>query len=403
MVALKRVVFVDQTGQLGGAELWLLDLLRQRSLLSDQTANPHRDEVVLFQDGPFERRLQGESYDVEVITADGGAATIRKSDRWLKQLRSVHSIRRHLRRLTRRLASADLVYANTPKAMVMSSLACRKLGTPLIYHLHDILTTEHFSSLNCRLLVRLANRYAAFVVANSQHTANAFIAAGGDATKMTVIHNGIDIRPYEVAISKRSSTVPRLRSELGLPDKPVIGVFGRLSPWKGQLIAIQAIAQESDLHLVMIGDALFGESDYVADIDRTVKQLGLSDRIHRLGFRDDIPELMQLCDVVCHCSTAPEPFGRVIVEAMMSQRPVIASNAGGAAEIVCSGKTGLLTPVGDADALKLAIRSLLNHPEDANLIAAAGRTDAMARFSLVQRTNDINRSISRVLDERLPK
>ena len=105
---------------------------------------------------------------------------------------------------------------------------------------------------------------------------------------------------------------------MGLGDRFVIGHFSRLSPWKGQHILLEALVHcPADVVAILVGDALFGEQDYVQTLKAQVESLGLQNRVHFLGFRSDIVPLMHACDVVAHTSTAPEPFGRVIAEAML--------------------------------------------------------------------------------------
>ena len=90
--------------------------------------------------------------------------------------------------------------------------------------------------------------------------------------------------------------------------------------------------------LLLVGDALFGEYEYLEQLHHQVKRLGLGDRVHFLGFRSDIPQLMSLCDLIAHTSTAPEPFGRVIVEGMLCGKPVVAAAAATAAAQSLLGK-----------------------------------------------------------------
>ena len=109
---------------------------------------------------------------------------------------------------------------------------------------------------------------------------------------------------------------------------------------------------------------------------------------------------MQLCDVVVHTSTAPEPFGRVIVEAMLARRPVIASDAGGAAEIIEHGHSGLLIRPGEPQALAEAVGALLQDPHLASDLADMGNRRAHARFGLNTALTRIDAYITSVLAER---
>ncbi len=130
-----------------------------------------------------------------------------------------------------------------------------------------------------------------------------------------------------------------------------MAVFGRLAPWKGQQLAIKALRKLPGVHLMLVGDALFGEADYKLELQRLAADPAVAGRVHFLGFRRDVFPLMQAADVVLHASIAPEPFGRVIVEAMLSRRPILAARAGGAAEIVSDNVDGWLFTPGDETAL----------------------------------------------------
>jgi glycosyltransferase involved in cell wall biosynthesis len=161
-----------------------------------------------------------------------------------------------------------------------------------------------------------------------------------------------------------------------------VGVFSRLAPWKGQHVLIDALSDLPGVHALFVGDALFdGDESYAETLRTRAAQRGVADRAHFLGFRDEVPVLMQLVDVVVHTSTAPEPFGRVIVEGMLARRPVIATNAGGAREIVDDGCTGLLVPPGDTRALAAALRHVVDYPQQAATITEAAHARARRRFS----------------------
>lgn len=161
------------------------------------------------------------------------------------------------------------------------------------------------------------------------------------------------------------------------------GIFGRLARWKGQHIALEALAKLPDAHLAIVGSALFGDdADYAAQLRRRATELGIAARIHFMGFRDDIPALMKAMDVVIHASTAAEPFGRVIVEAMLARRPVIATAAGGVLEIVTDGVTGLLVKPNDPAALTATLKRLQRDPGFGNTLGARGYQQAVTRFGL---------------------
>jgi glycosyltransferase involved in cell wall biosynthesis len=167
-------------------------------------------------------------------------------------------------------------------------------------------------------------------------------------------------------------------------NSPVVGLFGRVTPWKGQHVLIEALPLLPGVHALIVGDALFTEEDrrYRQELEASAKRLGVRERVHFTGFLPDIRPLVCAVDAVVHCSVAPEPFGRVVVEAMLLGRPLVAAGAGGILELVHGGRTGLLTEPADAPALARAVRSLLENPDRAQALGRAARDEARDRFGL---------------------
>jgi glycosyltransferase involved in cell wall biosynthesis len=375
-----RVAFVNHSAEPGGGELALFDLVR---------ATPDA-RVILFSDGPFAGMLRDIGIEPQWIRA-GAVLDIRRTDSLPAIAARMPALAGLTLRLAKSLRHSDVVYANSQKAFIAAALAAPLARRPLIWHLHDILTEAHFSGTVRRAAIALGNRFAEGVIANSTATATAYRDAGG-TRPVEVIHNGIDPRPF--AALDRDRCRNALATAIGSGAAPILGVFGRIAPWKGQHVAIDALAHVPDVHLVLVGGALFGEDDHDAALRRQVADAGLQSRVHFLGFRSDIPALMSGVDIALHCSTAPEPFGRVIVEAMMAEVPVIATAAGGALEIVEDGRTGLLVAPGDSVSLAAAVRTLLDDTARAAQLASAGRAAALSRFSLDASVSRIHAAIA---------
>lgn len=365
------VLFVDQSGVMGGAELSLFDIVMSR---------PAGDQVVVFDDGPFPKKLRDSGADVHVVPLSVGVS---KSSGVMGQVLALPKVLRVVRRVAKLARQHDLIYANTQKAAVVGAIAARFSKRPMIWHLRDMLGSEHFSDANLKLVITLTNRLGHKVIANSNATAEAYQQAGGQLP-VTVVHNGIDPAPFE---GLGQLNITELRGELGLPgDTTLVGNFGRLTPWKGQHILLDAMESDSlaDCHAVMVGDPLFTEKDrqYAESLKARSKAGPLASRVHWLGHREDVPKLMRACDIVAHTATSPEPFGRVIVEGMLAGRPVIATDAGGAKEIITNGQIGLLTPPGNAELLGEAIANLRNDQGFRKELGEAGRQSALDRFSI---------------------
>lgn len=272
-----------------------------------------------------------------------------------------------------------MLFATSQKAGVLAMIAGRLARRPVVWQLHDIVSAAHFAGLQRRVSVWLANVAARTVLANSGASQLAFCAAGGRRDLVRVLPIGIDPAPF-LAVSDEQAA--GLRAALFPAGVTVVGLFGRLAPWKGQDVLINALADLPGVHAVIVGDALFGEAGFRAALHARAAAAGVAARITWLGFRDDVAALMRAVDIVVHTSTAPEPFGRVIVEAMLATRPVIATQGGATAELLGEAYPYLVAP-GDSGALADAIRSVvaLDAARAADLVAA-NFSRATERFSL---------------------
>jgi len=360
-----RVLFCTHSSRLGGAEHILL------SLLGDYDA---RSSLFLFEDGPLVARLAGQAVRPVVAARASGFTAVKRDGALLRRaLPLLGGMARMGVELARAARRHDLVYANSQKAFVLAAMAAPLARRKLIWHLHDILTEAHFGRAQLRLLRLLAGR-AARIIVPSRAAAAALIAEGGDAARLRVVPNGVTLPRDGSEDMDRAA----LRARLGLPDGFLIGVFSRLSPWKGQHVVLRALAR-SPARAIILGDALFGEDDYAAALRREARALGLGERVRFLGHRDDVPALMRAVDAVVHPSIDPEPFGRTLVEAMLCRTPVIATALGAAPEILGE-EAGWLVPPEDPEALAAAIGAVRVAPEAATARVAAGARRAEALF-----------------------
>jgi glycosyltransferase involved in cell wall biosynthesis len=186
-----------------------------------------------------------------------------------------------------------------------------------------------------------------------------------------------------------------------MADLFIVGHFSRLAHWKGQHVLLEALSYcSADVVAVLVGEALFGEEAYVERLQELVQRLALGERVKFLGFQSDVYPVMQVCNLVAHTSVAPEPFGRVIVEGMLCGLPVVASQAGGAIEIVEHGKTGWLCPPNDAQKLAEIIMTCRNQPERSQAIAMQGQRMAQERFNLRTTQQQMDRLLGEMLSVR---
>ena len=376
------ILFVDQSGQPGGAELCLADL-----------AEHHRTDslVLLFAGGPFVGILQRRGIAVEILPLPEALARATKTASLRTLAAGLPAMASHVLTLRGKFRQADIIYLNTAKALLLGTAANVLLGKPVIFHLHDLWNERHFSTANIRLLVTAANRAKA-VIANSKAVAETFVSVGG-RTPVHVIPNGFDPEVFNTIPPEEIATLRREWNPRGLL---VAAIFGRLSRWKGQDVLIRAAARLQNLTVWIVGDALFTEDDhaYAAELKALAKSLG--SRISFLGFRNDVAALMRAADIIVHCSVSPEPFGRVLVEGMLSRKPVIAAMAGGPREIMDDGKTGLLVPPGDDQALANALAQLAASPTRREEMGRCGYERAERLFALpviLKKTDEVITSV----------
>ena len=360
-----RVLFVDHTGQIGGAELVLLDVVEGR----------RNSSVFLFEKGPLSDAMIEKGLDLIASKWGNGLSQFRRDSSVLTAIPLAGRLIAIVGEIAQAARRHDVVYANSQKAFVLSAIANIIVSRPLIWHLHDIISSAHFGRTQRMVQVRLANWRASKVIVPSEAAALAFVDAGGRRDLIDIVPNGLTV-----------DTEPRspdeLRQELGLPTGPLVGVFSRLVAWKGQHVLLKALAGLPEVNCIVVGDALFGEADYAASLSRLVVDLHLQQRVFFLGHRNDVPRLMKAVDVMVHPSIDPEPFGRTLVEAMLAGVPVIASDAGAAPDILDGGRAGTLVPPNDPQALAEAIASVLAKPEQlvAQLEYASSR--AYGQYSL---------------------
>jgi glycosyltransferase involved in cell wall biosynthesis len=249
----------------------------------------------------------------------------------------------------------DVVHTHTSKAGVLGRIAARWASVPLVVHTpHGHVYHGYGGRLRSRLFVwveRLLAGWTDALVALTESERQDHLREGvGRPERWHVIPSGVEIERYQ-----RPS--PLRRRDVGLPeDAFVVGCVARLVPVKGIEDAIEATARLTDLsppvHLVLVGDGPQRPA-----LERRVEERGLGGRVHFLGLRRDVPDLLPLFDLVV-LPSRNEGMGRAIVEAQAAGVPVVATRVGGIPDLVAHGETGVLVPPADPAALATAIRSL---------------------------------------------
>lgn len=271
-------------------------------------------------------------------------------------------------------------------------IAARLAGVPCITHERGINDTFQRSD-------RVLARGLRAVICISRAVEENFTRRGLSDLALVTIHNGLD--PEEMRVTRDAS---HLRAELGVsPAARLIGVVGNIKPWKGQALVIRAMErlrdEFPDVVCLLIGDSPDGETHYRREIQELIDRAGLVNRVSITGFRSDVANYVNLLEIQVHTSVSPEPFGRVLLEAMALGKPLVASNAGGVPEIVVDGTTGLLFEPRNPDALADCLRQLLADPALARSLGTAGRQRLETDFSIAYNVARIQALYDRVLEQ----
>lgn len=202
--------------------------------------------------------------------------------------------------------------------------------------------------------------------------------------RAVIIHNGLDVRRISAA---EDGAIIRVRHGIPL-DAPLIGIVGNIKEWKGQDVVVRACARLRErwpgIHCLMVGDTARGDEHYRSRIERMVSDLGLERQVVFTGYQKDVASYMNAMDVVVHASILPEPFGRVLIEAMALSKPLVAARDGAVTEIIVEGESGLTFSPGDDADLARQVERLLGDAAFSNRIANAGRRRVEEEFDIRQ-------------------
>jgi glycosyltransferase involved in cell wall biosynthesis len=355
-----RVTFLSHAARLSGAEIGLLRFVQATPGLVDA-------HVVLAEDGDLVGALRDAGARVDVLALDEGARSLRRGELGLgrRQLAAGAAVGRYVLALRRLLRETrpDVVHSVSLKAGAYGSAAARIAGVPFVWHLHDHLSAEYLPGRAVRPMRALAGWMPNGLLVPSRSVLR---TVGRRRPGLLT-----DVTPFPVPLPE-TAIEPR-------EDVAVIGMLGRITPWKGQDVFLDAFAQafpEGPVHARIIGNALFGETDFEADLHAQAERLGLAERVEFTGFRADVDAELRRLDVLVHASVIPDPLPGVVLEGMGMGLPVVAANAGGNPEHVVDGVNGLLHTPGDAADLARALRRAAGPRDERAALGRAARESA---------------------------
>lgn len=282
-----------------------------------------------------------------------------------------------------------IVHCHGLKAAFFGSIISKILGVSnLIYTAHSEVPFRESQKKEVffyKSAEKTASYYSKRIIAVSHGIKNGMLARNIPPEKITVIQNGIDVNRFGVSIDKKLK-----RRQMGIPDNTkIVGTIGRLAPQKDieVLLKTASILLEINpkLHFLIIGDGPLKQQLQIKAI-----KLGIEKHVTFSGYRDDIPEILQLIDVFTLTSWT-EGFPITALEAMASEKPVVATKVGGTSEIIEDGRTGLFVKENDEKDLAEKISFILNDKNYGINLGKTARKDIMSKYTADRMVKSIER------------
>ena len=392
-----KIIYFNPTGIVGGAEMNLLDVIASVRAsrpgwslrvvagddgpLGDAVAAlgvpcdvlPLPSNVAGLGDSALSRGRGARRTAAAVALASRGPAAAVASAGYLRKLRAYF-----------KAAAPDVVQTNGMKAHVLGTLSAPR-GVPVVWHLQDFAGSR---ALMARLL-RWAARVrpgVVRVVAISKAVAADVARVVGPAVPVFTVYSAVDLERFSPA----PGDGPWLDAQAGLPPAAAgavrIGLVATYARWKGHDVFLDAVGRiraDAPARFYVVGSPLYrsaGSQWSQAELREMAEAAGAAGRVGFAPHHGSPEDVFRALDVVVHASTKPEPFGRVIVEAMACGRAVVAARDGGAAELFEDGVSALAAPPGDAGALAAALERLIGDSALRAALGRGGRLAACVRF-----------------------
>ena len=356
---MKRILFLDHTPFVGGAQLALWDHIRHLDRARFEPQVLCAATVPQFIEGMRDHGVRAHLLDWPRLRQPTPLTFARVVRAGL-----------HLRRIIRE-RDIDLVVANTSRTAYTAAATMLGSPVPLVWWVRDF----DFGRRWFRALGRVPSRI--IFVSNALRT----YYQGWDESKYDVMYVGSDL--YEKLGSYSPDQVRAARARCGFgADDVVVGFMGRLVEGKGPEDLVDAVAQLRSefpqLRLAVVGTGEGQTGDVEERLRRRVEAAGLSGVVHFTGHRSEEGLYYQMFDVFVLSSRYREAMATSVIQAMMARKPVVATRTGGTPEVVLDGKNGILVPPSDPYALAEALRHVLRDPAAATRMAASAYDHVMA-------------------------
>lgn len=356
---MKKILYLSNSGSIGGGgEISLTLLLRglDRTRFSPTLVLPERG------------RLEDVARALDIPVRIVNIPPLRHAAAPLRVMGAADRLARLIRQ-----EGVELLHVNaTARGALPAALAARRAGIPAVWHVR-ILDSEG-------VLDRVMFSIYPKIITNSDATGEKFRRFDGRRKKVVTVHNPVDLESF-----RPTAPDEKLRAAFGAaPGDVLVGVVGRLVEFKGHRYLIEAadaIARECGAGECRMKFVIVGDGPLMEECRRRASESAAADGIVFTGHRDDVAAVMNALDIFV-LPSVEEHFGRVVIEAMACEKPVVATRAGGVPEIIEDGVSGLLVEPCDSAALACALKALAGDSARRAEVGRAARARAERAFSL---------------------
>lgn len=269
-----------------------------------------------------------------------------------------------------RQKKVDIIYANANHSNIYAILAKLFSGKKIVWHMRD--------NLNNKLLSTIMGFFSDKIICISEHLSKQIPFS----KKNKVIYNGIDTKEWT-----QDFATTNIKKELSLePESILIAQVGQLIPWKNHYLLIDVaktlISKNPNIFFIILGEDTFNAfPKYNKELMDRIKNEGLEKFIFFMGYKEDIKEYLSEIDILVHLAEG-EPFGRVLIEAMALEKPIVAMKNGGPAEIVANNFSGFLLEKPEPEEIAEKILQLSQNPDLRRQFGQNGRQIVEQKFSI---------------------
>lgn len=380
----KNILVIHSAADLYGASKNLV-----RSLLSFQKIN-FNPIVILPYHGPLVKEI--EKIGCEVIILDHGV--IRRQNLSVKGIFELFRQLKYSFTFLNRLIKErqiELLYTNS-NANVVGGLLHFWTRKKHIWHIHEIIQQPKWF----KVALELYNRFFGNILICVSQAVIENHTLTPDR-KLKLVYNGIDYHSFKDGQYD-------LKAEIGIPKETIlIGMIARVSFWKGQKyflnIASQLIENNKNIHFIMVGDAFPGYEYLYDEVTEEINSLNLQNHVTDLGYRTDVANILSGLDIFVLPSILPDPLPTTVLEAMASGKPVIATNHGGAREMVINGETGYLIPHDNANQAAKIMQELIEKKEKRLAMGIAGKKRIQEHFSIEAYLENFSKEVTSLVSK----